>query len=507
MTFTIKYNTLEKHSPIIKFIKKSSNETLLHVFCLGYKHMQHMESTEIGTILTDVISNQSIILEKNNKMNIKEYTDNVKTQLVDIQNLHKVQHDLVRTEISSIRDTLIKLPNEFNRETPALTNIISKLNKLENPHDKTIMHIKSLEKTIQNQYNEFIDKRFHKLTEDIIEYGKKQSSQRKGVDGEILIRDKLKYFFSSAEIVDTRFKGHKGDFIFKRCHNGHDVEILIEVKNYSNTVPKREVIKFKQDIKTNNYKLGILISLNAGIYGYEKMTEEIKDDTIMIYIPNADETCFSLYYAIILAECVSKYTKCNNTKHNYPIDKSPTQIEPTDVILNNIINAMTPIKQTVDIYKVVISDLEQMKDKIIKDLNTMVKSTTKKIQLTQENVHKVVDSIIEGCNKIQSPMIEIDEVKETLYEIGDEIKIPSNLGTFIIKIRKGDVILLEESTDIQIYSTRPNKSLDGMSTAIDRCKETIEYIKTNKKYIPLKRRTMDNPIPTFIPEPILNQTK
>lgn len=77
--------------------------------------------------------------------------------------------------------------------------------------------------------------------------------------------------------VDYKIKnmakiGKSGDFIISwqseitcKIYN-----ILIEVKNYSNSVPTKEIEKFYRDIKINNVDSGILLSFNSKITGFAK---------------------------------------------------------------------------------------------------------------------------------------------------------------------------------------------------------------------------------------------
>lgn len=66
------------------------------------------------------------------------------------------------------------------------------------------------------------------------------------------------------KMKDTSKSAHAGDLQLKTEH-GH---ILVEVKNYANTIPKHQVDKFLNDLKHNNrIKAGLFISLYAKIVG------------------------------------------------------------------------------------------------------------------------------------------------------------------------------------------------------------------------------------------------
>ena len=81
-----------------------------------------------------------------------------------------------------------------------------------------------------------------------------------------------KYLSVDYKIKNMSKIGKSGDFIISwqseitcKIYN-----ILIEVKNYSNSVPTKEIEKFYRDININNVDSGILLSFNSRITGISK---------------------------------------------------------------------------------------------------------------------------------------------------------------------------------------------------------------------------------------------
>src|SRR6056300_487293 len=64
------------------------------------------------------------------------------------------------------------------------------------------------------------------------------------------------------EVLVTNKKDHSGDFIIKYKNKKY----IIDVKNYSDNVPGKEVRKLAKDIDSNSCDGGAIISLNSGIY-------------------------------------------------------------------------------------------------------------------------------------------------------------------------------------------------------------------------------------------------
>jgi hypothetical protein len=86
--------------------------------------------------------------------------------------------------------------------------------------------------------------------------------------------------FPSAEIEETAKKTAQGDFIIKR-ENKKD--IMIETKDYSINVGKKEIEKFERDVK-NGDRNGILLSQNTGIVKKENYDIEIIEKSIVMYV-------------------------------------------------------------------------------------------------------------------------------------------------------------------------------------------------------------------------------
>ena len=132
------------------------------------------------------------------------------------------------------------------------------------------------EKDRQNQLNrEVFDK-----AEKLINKTSNKSSISIGDDGEQIFETLSDTFkdFTEYRIENKAKQGHKGDFhlFFK------DFNILVDSKNYSGSVQKKEVIKIETDLTTNdNMKFAWMVSLNTNISDYNKfpiMTKWITTD-------------------------------------------------------------------------------------------------------------------------------------------------------------------------------------------------------------------------------------
>jgi hypothetical protein len=86
-----------------------------------------------------------------------------------------------------------------------------------------------------------------------------------GKRGEDYVYELLKNKYN---IIDCRQNSHCGDFQLIPCSIGKIVEpILIECKNYSSSIPSREIDKFYNDLISQGAPGGIFVSLNSPITG------------------------------------------------------------------------------------------------------------------------------------------------------------------------------------------------------------------------------------------------
>ena len=132
------------------------------------------------------------------------------------------------------------------------------------------------EKDKQNRLNrEVFDKAEKLISKTIV-----KTSIAIGDDGEQIFESLSETFkdFSGYKIENKAKQGHKGDFhlFFK------DFNILVDSKNYSGSVQKKEVIKIETDLTTNeNMKFAWMVSLNSNICDYNRfpiMTKWITTD-------------------------------------------------------------------------------------------------------------------------------------------------------------------------------------------------------------------------------------
>ena len=199
--------------------------------------------------------NMDIVIEKNTSISINERM--VKMYEIQIEKLNKkFENSLAELEV-------YKQGN--------LTSFNEEINKVKEKYDLLLK-----EKDRQNQLNREIFDKAEKLINKT-----NKSSISIGGDGEQIFESLADTFkdFPEYRMENKSKQGHKGDFhlFFK------DFNILVDSKNYSGCVQKKEIIKIESDLTINdNVKFAWMVSLNSNISDYNKfpiMTKWITTDT------------------------------------------------------------------------------------------------------------------------------------------------------------------------------------------------------------------------------------
>jgi len=215
---------------------------------------------------------KTIMRYENNQINNEEsLICDLKTEYKTV--INGLQEKLLLQEISykskenKINSELLKATTEYNdfkvaierQKNEELTNVLQKNESLLNETMRTMEELKK-EKNACNTV--------------------------KGTVGEDYICELMKetfYSFENFNIIPTAKISHSGDFIM----NFKNFSILIDSKNYTNGVGKKEVKKLTDDINSNKHiKIAWLVSLHTPINGFSTnpVMYDIKDNVCYCYI-------------------------------------------------------------------------------------------------------------------------------------------------------------------------------------------------------------------------------
>jgi hypothetical protein len=197
-------------------------------------------------------------------------------------------------EILIEKETSLKMQERISK---IYESQIENLNKrLENAMVQIKVYEKDMHNSLQEEVNKVKEKydlmleekdRQNQLNRDVFDKAEKllnrtgnKSSISIGDDGEQIFENLSDTFkdFTGYKIENKAKQGHKGDFhLFFKNFN-----ILIDTKNYTGSVQKKEILKIESDLNANsNMNFAWLVSLNSNICEYNRfpiMTKWISTD-------------------------------------------------------------------------------------------------------------------------------------------------------------------------------------------------------------------------------------
>jgi hypothetical protein len=395
--------------------------------------------------------NMDIVIEKNTSISINERM--VKMYESQIEKLNKkFENSLAELEVYKQGNL-----SSFNEE----------INKVKEKYDLLLK-----EKDRQNQLNREIFDKAEKLINKT-----NKSSISIGGDGEQIFETLADTFkdFPEYRMENKSKQGHKGDFhlFFK------DFNILVDSKNYSGCVQKKEIIKIESDLTINdNVKFAWMVSLNSNISDYNKfpiMTKWITTDTgvkCILFINNLLE---HKEPRNILRQAWSICNDFNKLTKN--VDKEDGELE--EYIEKNLL------------YKKQIEKLQERASELRRNVNTSY------------NILKHMDNdLLEMLSNVSDKMVSTFSVNNKIKEwwdnnieyVNDDSKITSTeLWT---KFKKDNKNYVEENKILIELFKNEITCIVKSSTYIEKTKKSvIEFIGFRWKQIettPINNLEMEN---------------
>ena len=213
----------------------------------------------------------SLEQEKNEKISsLYEEIDRKKQAMKKCKENHREELSTIKNQIEEQVKCIYKSEIETLKEKVELTN-----RELENERknkwtmqqtlhdnmDEKICKIRNDEEMKRKKLRQTYDDLLNKEREKCMDFCKRQdNSTLVGQDGDQFTYHNLNIMFPKSEVIDTHDTKNSGDF--KLIYNS--MPLMLEVKNYSNNVLKKEIVKFKRDISyQKDMKGGIFISLKS----------------------------------------------------------------------------------------------------------------------------------------------------------------------------------------------------------------------------------------------------
>lgn len=299
----------------INEILKLSNEQMKNVVELGYiaylgtvDNLYQINNEEAKNKINNMKKEHyDKIQQKNKEIQGKEQLikdinkRNDENQEIAIKNLKKNLHLQFETEINYKNQKI----DELKKDLEEFRTIIKNNNKDKNDSIERIITINKQEmEELRTKYEVKIENLYKTITDakTITE-----NSYNKGKVGEQKMHNILTMLFPKNEIIDTHCTPSRGDFIII-CDD--EKKILIDNKDYSSNVPKKEIDKFHYDIQTNSdVYSGILISNSSGVAKKDDFQIDIVNNKPVIYLCNTDKNNEKIKCAV---DFLKSLMKCSN---------------------------------------------------------------------------------------------------------------------------------------------------------------------------------------------------
>jgi hypothetical protein len=366
----------------------------------------------------------------------------------------------INIEVNNENIQYLSIVNEINKDDKNnFLNYILNLGfqeyiKLKNINfNNTFISNNSLDNNILNNLDIIIENKTNKLFNLINEIKQdtiiEKSNNIKGITGENIIFDFFKVNFSNYTLEDTSQIPHSGDlkiFIPEITEN-----VLIEVKNYKNTIDQKQIDKLYYDLNYTGINYAIFISLKSNIVNKKNNIEwEIKDNKVIIFISNfTNELLFLSIYILTNLNSLIKNNKQINNKHInesellYMINNILIQKNTINQLKNNILSLHDNVsKDILNIYNLVI----KYENELFYNINNLKGIINKNI----DNYNKPINN-----NDIIHQIQEIIINKNLLNTI--ELIISHFLDTHYIEIIDNKKIVIKKNENI-LYTIKILKS-------------------------------------------------
>ena len=365
--------------------------------------------------------------------------------------LKKIDSSKLNQELEHIFNTGYKLlyPDEVIKNRLESSNHIEILNKLNQLAEN------STSTNLENKVDE-LKTIISKLL------GISYTSTKKGEISEDTIEQIIKSRYGDAIYQRTRHIPHSGD-AWISFDSGQ--KIMVEVKNYTNTVPKDEMIKFNNDMVHHNITWGIFISFNSDIQGHK--TLDYKQ-----FIHN-NTTYHQVYIAFLMndihrldiAFSILRNLYNNTDKNTTILMKAKQQISEQLQDLDKIWNQNYLLRES---FRTMDKNIKKSLDEYYSQLREYQFQMEKCLKKTSKNINQVFDNIKNMENmkklilekhseyKIFLPLTNlIDLFNDENYSIVDNTKCyhlfykDTNIGS--IKIAKKRITLNLNNPSITLY--------------------------------------------------------
>lgn len=357
-------------------------------------------------------------------INLKESVSNSFTNLETLSNHNKEslygRFDILEEMLSMKDDQILPIENTIKLHNLNLEN------KFSNEQNRLRDDIKILSDNLTKILNPVVK---GGVSEDIIEK----------------IFNNLSNQFS---IERTSHISHKGDFII-------DGKIMLDVKNYTQTVPQKEINKLVNDLKRNDMDYGMIISINSSISGTSNLPTMVHNSgKKVLLIPSMSFDINTIYIGVLYMNYIEEKSKDNDIGETVFLEALD---EMNDIIQHNK-NQRSKVELILKTGKELQKEMVNIELKMI-DLILKMKENSNKcdgkmdVSKIEEKVnsHPVRDAFLLFVNELLEDKNFIIDEKMEIYR--------ENVFTGKISILKNKISVSIKDCDLTINVNESNMNL------------------------------------------------
>jgi len=301
--------------------------------------------------------------------------------------------------------------------------------------------------------------------------GLQTASSKKGELGENIIQHAFSTRYGDLLYEDKSGVAHSGD---AWIHLPNKEKIMIESKNYTKTINKDEVEKMEYDMKFNNIKFCLFLSLNAPIQGFREMDlhsfSHNNENYFAIMVANLsnDISKLDLSYAMI-----KKLMELFNNTEKFPWIQKKIQDnlnKVNEIVIKNYVlrdsfyTMEKSINASMDIYHKQIRDYQYDMEQLIKTFTIEINSTIKdsineakelstKDILLVHKAKKIYPIVSKISDLIEKKKWNLSEISKNKYDLSNK---GTKIGTFDIALNKATINIPNNQLDL-IFNAGSNK--------------------------------------------------
>tara|TARA_B100000524_G_scaffold348445_1_gene253023 strand:+ start:1457 stop:2722 length:1266 start_codon:yes stop_codon:yes gene_type:complete len=381
---------------IIQYNTKTDSLYLNKLLLIGYTALNNMNICSDNSYIEDKIDN----IDSKNKQQLEMYDKNTQQKISNLNNKIDILSEKI-SESSELSNTTI------NRHTEQLFSVIKDIT------------------------------------------GKVNVPTHKGQIAENYIQNILQTTYPNSIIESTVSESHVADIKFKLKDNPY---IIIESKNYSNSVPYKEVTKFKYDLKSNNYKYGIFLSFNQKIQNiHDKIYLENYEDIKILYASGLDFNKSNIIFPVEFMLCLSNSSDQDSKINITQLNQKAEQISLTVKDLENLHSLQQKNSYQIDEQrKIIVKSLDNIQVSLI---DNKIQSA-KLIKDIKEKISVQVSEFIH--NSVLKEPLQFSNLSDKVGDlmIGVHKSIPNHIK---MEILENEYVLLNNSKLIAKFIINKNK--------------------------------------------------